>query len=70
MIFEEETKVRSLDPWYQMLSLTMRKELMQSTCEEIGAFMKDKNWSEAAKAVVKLKYLEGVDSAAKSWTPH
>jgi DnaJ-domain-containing protein 1 len=43
--------------------------LIQKTCEEIDALIKEKKWSEAARAVVKLKYLDGVDAAAKAWTP-
>lgn len=38
---------------------------IQETTDVIENLISDKNWEDARDAVVKLKYLEGIETAAK-----
>lgn len=41
--------------------------MQRETVSELGRLLGEERWEEAKKTVVKLKYLDGIESAAKEW---
>lgn len=41
--------------------------MQRETVSELERLLGEERWEDANKTVVKLKYLEGIESAAKEW---